>query len=195
MNNIYYGLPMWAWIGLIVLGEMYFIVSSKRMKIDRWRYKNITREDIDVIEQTILSYNGREFEVFCEKLFKFLGYKKVEGTKATNDEGKDLILNNDTYVELKAWDIKSNSVGRPQLQKIIGACTANGISKAMFITTSNYNKNALDYADKVNKQGIVVLELFTIDDILSWIKEKDDIRILELMGFNKECYLEKVVNK
>jgi HJR/Mrr/RecB family endonuclease len=144
-----------------------------------WIYKHLTEKDMKIIEKKILSYDGREFEVFCSNLFTMKGYN-CELTQQTNDGGKDLILDKKIYVELKAWNDKP--IGRPEIQKLIGACLASNIQECYFICTGTYNKNALEYAKQINKTGNIKITLYYLDDLLTWIKEIDNDEVVTMMG-------------
>ena len=50
-----------------------------------------------------------------------------------------------------------NVVGRPELQKFVGALAGQGAKKGIFITTSNFTKEALDYTPK-NETKIVLID-------------------------------------
>lgn len=48
-------------------------------------------------------------------------------------------------------------VGRPELQKFVGALAGQGAKKGIFITTSSFSREALDYAPK-NETKIVLID-------------------------------------
>ncbi|WRK55216.1 restriction endonuclease [Coprobacillaceae bacterium CR2/5/TPMF4] len=70
-------------------------------------------------------------------------------TRYGNDEGIDGIVKEDKfgfrniYVQAKRWN---NSVGRPEVQKFLGAVAGQGGTKGLFITTSTFTNRALEYA-------------------------------------------------
>ena len=71
-------------------------------------------------------------------------------TPATGDEGIDGIIMEDKlgfdliYIQAKKWDL-SSSVGRPEIQKFVGAIAGRG-GKGLFVTTAKYSNPAKDYA-------------------------------------------------
>ncbi|MCD3196083.1 restriction endonuclease [Clostridium botulinum C] len=116
--------------------------------------------------------NPREFEIFIANLFTQLGYK-AEATVATCDGGKDVIATNreeKIYIECKHWNI-NNSIGREILQKLVGSAVGDNATKAIVVTTSRYNKNAYEYAEKVPW-----LELWTIKDIIKTLNKIEDTK-------------------
>ncbi|QPW62162.1 restriction endonuclease (plasmid) [Clostridium botulinum] len=112
----------------------------------------------------------REFEVFVANLFTQLGYD-AKVTEATCDGGKDVIATNSEekiYIECKHWNI-NNLIGREILQKLVGSAIGDDATRAIVITTSKYNKNALEYAEKVPW-----LELWTVKDIIKALNKIED---------------------
>ena len=63
----------------------------------------------------------------------------------TGDEGIDGIIKEDRlgldliYVQAKRWE---NVVGRPEIQKFVGALAGQGAKKGVFITTSRFTNEA-----------------------------------------------------
>ena len=77
----------------------------------------------------------------------------------SGDEGIDGIINEDRlgldviYVQAKRWN---NVVGRPEIQKFAGALQGQRARKGIFITTSTYTREALDYANKIDTKIILL---------------------------------------
>lgn len=78
----------------------------------------------------------------------------------SGDEGIDGIIKEDKlgldviYIQAKRWE---GIVGRPELQKFVGALAGQGAKKGIFITTSNFTKEALEYSPK-NDTKIVLID-------------------------------------
>ena len=68
----------------------------------------------------------------------------------SNDGGIDGIIGEDKlgldniYIQAKRWGL-DNKVGKPVLQAFVGAIADHGGSKGVFITTSSFIHDALDY--------------------------------------------------
>src|SRR3990172_9518757 len=63
------------------------------------------------------------------------------------------------YIQDKKWE---GTVGRPEIQKFAGALQGFRAKKGVFITTSNFSKEAEDYASKIeNKIVLIDGELLT----------------------------------
>ena len=60
------------------------------------------------------------------------------------------------YIQAKRWK-PGNVVGRPELHKFVGALAGQGAKKGIFITTSNFTKEASEYTPK-NETKIVLID-------------------------------------
>ncbi|MBL7743792.1 MAG: restriction endonuclease [Chitinophagaceae bacterium] len=78
------------------------------------------------------------------------GDEGIDGTIKEDKLGLDVI-----YIQAKRWK-PGNVVGRPELHKFVGALAGQGAKKGIFITTSNFTKDALDYTPK-NETKIVLI--------------------------------------
>ncbi len=77
----------------------------------------------------------------------------------SGDAGVDGIIKEDKlgldviYVQAKRWD---NTVGRPEIQKFAGALLGQKARKGIFITTSNYSSDAIEYAQNIENKVILI---------------------------------------
>jgi len=79
------------------------------------------------------------------------GDEGIDGTIKEDKLGLDII-----YIQAKRWK-PGNVIGRPELHKFVGALAGQGAKKGVFITTSNFTKEALDYNPK-NETKIVLID-------------------------------------
>ncbi len=79
------------------------------------------------------------------------GDEGIDGTIKEDKLGLDII-----YIQAKRWQI-GNSVGRPEIQKFVGALAGQGAKKGIFITTSSFTKEAMEYSPK-NETKIVLID-------------------------------------
>lgn len=79
------------------------------------------------------------------------GDEGIDGTIKEDKLGLDVI-----YIQAKRWQT-GNTVGRPELQKFVGALAGQGAKKGIFITTSSFTRDALDYAPR-NETKIVLID-------------------------------------
>jgi restriction system protein len=107
----------------------------------------------------------------------------VDGVIREDKLGLDLI-----YVQAKRW---SNTVGRPDIQQFVGALNGQRANKGVFITTSNFSREARDYADSVNPRVVLVdgkelAELMIDHDVGVTIESTYRIRRVDLDYFGVE---------
>jgi restriction system protein len=78
----------------------------------------------------------------------------------TSDHGIDGIIKEDRlgldiiYVQAKKWD--SSQVGRPEIQKFVGALQEQRARKGIFITTSTFSEQARDYVTRIENKVILI---------------------------------------
>lgn len=99
------------------------------------------------------------FEQLIVDLLTAMGYgggnlENGRTTKATGDGGIDGIIDEDAlgldavYIQAKRYDA-NYKVGRPDLQRFVGSLTGEGASKGVFVTTSDFSRDAVNYVDRV----------------------------------------------
>jgi len=82
-----------------------------------------------------------------------------EAIGRTGDDGIDGIIKEDrleldiVYVQAKRWD---GVVGRPEIQKFAGALQGQRARKGIFITTSAFSKDALDYTARIDSKIVLI---------------------------------------
>jgi restriction system protein len=72
----------------------------------------------------------------------------IDGIIKEDKLGLDIV-----YIQAKKWE---NTVGRPEIQKFAGALQGQRARKGIFITTSNFSKDALDYAGNIENKIILI---------------------------------------
>ncbi|MEO8231029.1 MAG: restriction endonuclease [Ignavibacteriota bacterium] len=105
------------------------------------------------------------FERLVVELLVKMGYggSRTDAGKAigrSGDEGIDGIIKEDKlgldiiYIQAKRWE---NVVGRPEIQKFVGALAGQGAKKGIFITTAKFTNDALNYIPR-NETKIVLID-------------------------------------
>lgn len=95
--------------------------------------------------------------------------ESVIATKYTGDEGIDGIIKedkfgfNNIYVQAKRWN---GSVGRPEIQKFLGAVAGQGGTKGLFIPTSSFTKDAIDFAKKQLQVKLILVDGKTLTNLM-----------------------------
>ncbi|MEI7590778.1 MAG: restriction endonuclease, partial [Deltaproteobacteria bacterium] len=77
----------------------------------------------------------------------------------SGDGGIDGIIKEDKlgldaiYIQAKKWE---GTVGRPEIQKFVGALAGKKAKKGVFITTSSFSKDAIDYATNIEHKVVLI---------------------------------------
>jgi len=104
------------------------------------------------------------FERLVVELLVRMGYggtRKDAGRAIgrSGDEGIDGIIKEDRlgldviYIQAKKWEA---TVGRPEIQKFAGALQGFRAKKGIFLTTSNFSKEAEDYASRIDNKIVLI---------------------------------------
>jgi restriction system protein len=119
------------------------------------------------IVQRIQSMSPKFLELVVLKLLRSMGYgdseTSIEHLGGPGDEGVDGVINQDSlglqriYVQAKRYK-SENTIGRPDLQKFVGALSGLGANGGVFITTSNFSSEAKEYANKNISQRIILID-------------------------------------
>jgi restriction system protein len=120
---------------------------------------NIKAELLQLIKEKTPKF----FEQLVVDLLVAMGYggshqDAAQAIGKTNDGGVDGIISEDRlgldkiYIQAKRWE---NTVGRPEIQQFKGALADQVAKKGVFITTSNFSKEAIESA---KKSGIVLID-------------------------------------
>ena len=109
-----------------------------------------------------------EFERLVVKLLLKMGYGSgIEGagmvTQASNDGGIDGIIKEDQlgfshiYIQAKQWALEQ-TVGKPEIQKFVGALQGQQAQKGLFITTARFSSGAIQYANNLLGVKVVLVD-------------------------------------
>ena len=104
------------------------------------------------------------FEKIVVELLVKMGYggSRHDAGKAigrSGDEGIDGIIKEDRlgldiiYIQAKRWE---GTVGRPEVQKFAGALQGQRARKGILITTSNFSREARDYASRIENKIVLI---------------------------------------
>ena len=138
-------------------------------------FQNIKRTLADEILEKIRNVTPAFFEKLVVDLLVKMGYggSVKDAGKAigkTGDEGIDGTIKEDKlgldviYIQAKRWK-DGNVVGRPELQKFVGALAGQGAKKGIFITASTFTKDALEYTPK-NETKIILIDGIQLAELL-----------------------------
>ena len=117
----------------------------------------------DELLEMLLAVTPSRFEVIVLDVLHGLGYgisrQDLQRVGGSGDAGIDGVISLDklglekVYVQAKRWQ---GTVGRPELQAFYGALAGQKAKRGVFITTSSFTVQALDFAKSV--EGIVLID-------------------------------------
>ena len=138
-------------------------------------YMYIRQTLVDDILTEILRQSPVFFEQLVVNLLKVMGYGgSVDAgiiTKYSGDEGIDGVIKQDKlgfdqiYIQAKRWDTTS-CVGRPEIQKFVGALAGQGATRGLFVTTARFSEDARKYARKQHTTKIVLVDGQTLAELM-----------------------------
>lgn len=117
----------------------------------------------DNLMTQIMKMSAFDFEKLVVLLLKKIGYGEPTVTKKSGDEGIDGLVKADRfgfdviYVQAKQWKLNS-TVGRPDIQKFLGALAGQGAVKGLFITTAKFSNEAQSFAQRQLQQKIILVD-------------------------------------
>ena len=126
-------------------------------------HKNALREEL---LERILASTPSFFEQVIVTLLVAMGYGGTYKEAArqlgrTGDGGVDGVINEDrlgldrVYVQAKRYR-PENVIGRPDVQAFIGSIVGLGASKGVFVTTSGFSRQAIDFVKHLPQRVILV---------------------------------------
>lgn len=127
-------------------------------------YQALRSELGSEILTTIKSCSPDFFEQLVIDLLVTMGYggsrkEAGEAIGRSGDEGIDGIIKEDRlgldiiYLQAKRWE---NVIGRPEIQKFAGALQGQRARKGIFITTSGFTKEAMEYVKNIETKIILI---------------------------------------
>ena len=121
---------------------------------------NLAQELLTLVKKSLPAF----FERLVVELLVNMGYggSRQEAARAigqTGDEGIDGIIDEDRlgldsiYIQAKRWD---NVIGRPEIQKFVGALMGKHARKGVFITTSSFSSEATTFVSNIDFKVILI---------------------------------------
>ena len=121
----------------------------------------------DLAAELLLRVKGsspRFFEQLVVELLLKMGYggsraEAGEAVGAAGDEGIDGVISEDRlgldtiYLQAKRWQ---GTVGRPEIQKFVGALHGKRARKGVFITTGSFSADAREYAASIESKIVLI---------------------------------------
>ena len=127
-------------------------------------YDEINRDLAADLLQKVMDQSPSFFEVLVVDLLKKMGYGgsfDSEVTRYVRDDGIDGIIYEDKlgldkiYIQAKRYKAE-NTIGKPQIQQFAGALDEQKATKGVFITTSDYSRDARNYVGNLSKKIVLI---------------------------------------
>jgi restriction system protein len=127
-------------------------------------YESIRSDLVGQILDRITNNSPQFFERLVIDLMVSMGYggSRADAGKSIGgigDEGIDGIIKEDrlgldvVYLQAKRWD---GTVGRPEVQKFVGALHGKRAKKGVFITTGRFSDDARKYVETIDPKVILI---------------------------------------
>jgi len=157
-------------------------------------HKRINQELSKILLQNIEEASPYKFEEIVVNLLIKMGYgdsdfNNGEVTSKSGDEGIDGIIKEDKlgldkiYVQAKRWK-KETKIGRPEIQKFVGALDGQRAKKGIFITTASFSQEAVNYANNTSNATVILIDGEKLTDLMieyeAGVTTKDTIKICKI---------------
>jgi restriction system protein len=127
-------------------------------------YVKIQDELAEEILQRVKSCSPGFFERLVVAVIVNMGYGGSQNDAGraigrSGDGGIDGIIKEDKlgldaiYIQAKRWE---GTVGRPEIQKFVGALTGQRAKKGLFITTSDFSADAKEYINRIDTKIVLI---------------------------------------
>jgi restriction system protein len=127
-------------------------------------YQNIRAELAADLLERVKASSPAFFERLVVELLLKMGYgrSRADAGRAiggTGDEGIDGLISEDRlgldtlYIQAKRWE---GTVGRPEIQRFVGALHGRRARKGVFITTSSFSTEASEYVSHIDPRVVLI---------------------------------------
>lgn len=149
-------------------------------------YQKLTENLSDEIHEKIMSCSPAFFERLVVELLVKMGYggslkEAASIVGKSGDAGIDGVIKEDKlgldaiYIQAKRWE---TVVGRPEIQKFVGALDGQKARKGIFITTSSFTREATEYA-KGTTAKVVLID----GERLASLMMENDLGVATIMSY------------
>lgn len=139
-------------------------------------YSQVTAALASQLMDEVMKLTPVEFERLVVKLLLRMGYGSgIDDagmvTQQSNDGGIDGIIKEDQlgfshiYIQAKQWSTEQ-TVGKPEIQKFVGALQGQQAQKGLFITTARFSSGALQYASNLLGAKVVLVDGSTLTKLM-----------------------------
>lgn len=129
-----------------------------------YAHQKIKQDLAQELLSQVKSCSSNFFERLVVELLVKMGYggSRIDVGKAVGKSGdggidgtikEDLLGLDAIYIQAKRWE---GTVGRPEIQKFVGALQGKQAKKGVFITTSNFSNEAIDYVSRIDSKIVLI---------------------------------------
>jgi len=164
-------------------------------------YQRLQQELSDELLSQVKTCSPRFFENLVVELLVKMGYggsikDAGEAIGKSGDEGLDGIIKEDRlgldviYIQAKKWE---GTISRPEIQKFAGALQGRRAKKGIFITTSGFSKEALEYVSKIDNKislldGLSLVQLMIEHNLGVSLFQTYEIKKVDSDYFEEELF-------
>lgn len=139
-------------------------------------YQQVTAALASQLIEEVMQLSPAGFEKLVVKLLLNMGYGSGiddagRVTQQSNDGGIDGIIKEDQlgfsniYIQAKQWS-PEQTVGKPEVQKFVGALQGQQAQKGLFITTAKFSTGAVQYAENLLGVKVVLVDGITLTRLM-----------------------------
>ena len=157
--------------------------------------KGIKRLNSQLIGDLIDNFKNIDptsFESLVLKVLAAMGYgggddRRIQGVPRGPDGGIDGKINEDKlgldqiYIQAKRYS--DNSVGRPTIQSFVGAMTGGGCRKGVFVTSSSFTSEAIEFAKGLRDQRLILIDGVDLAKLM--IEHSVGVQVKEVIKVSK----------
>ncbi len=162
-------------------------------------YLEITQGLADEIINCIKACSPSFFERLVVQLLMKMGYggsikDAGQAVGRSGDGGIDGIIKEDKlgldiiYIQAKRWE---GTVGRPEIQKFVGALHGSKSRKGVFITTSNSSIEAVDYVSKIDNKIVLINGDRLAQLMLDYSVGVSTVEVYEIKKINEDFFVDE----
>ncbi len=164
-------------------------------------YQRLQQKLSDELLSRVKTCSPRFFENLVVELLVKMGYggsikDAGQAIGKSVDEELDGIIKEDRlgldviYVQAKRWE---GTVSRPEIQKFAGALQGRRAKKGIFITTSAFSKEALEYVSKIDNKislvdGLSLVQLMVEHNLGVSVSQMYEIKKVDSDYFDEELF-------
>ena len=146
------------------------------MEVLEAAFQQITDTLASQLMDEVMKLSSTEFEKLVVSLLLHMGYgngiaEAGRVTQPSNDGGIDGTIKEDQlgfssiYIQAKQW-ATDQTVGKPEIQKFVGALQGQQAQKGLFITTAKFSSGASQYAKNLLGTKVVLVDGSTLTRLM-----------------------------